>query len=135
MKTLIIAATAGVVSLGLWSAADHAPADLDPTISHSVPSGPGVRSYSISNIVANTACLAERGDKLSNRSQAFTADTDCDAVWPGLSQARTWTENGDGTIVVADARGEAIITVMEGDGLAYEALDPPDAMVTMISAD
>lgn len=135
MKTLMIAAAAGALALGLWSvAADRAPA-VDPVTTSSVPTAVGAHSYTISNVVANTACLAERGDRISSRSERFSAGADCDAVWPGLSAARTWGKNGDGTVVVADAQGEAILTVVDGDGPAYEAVEPADAMITMISAD
>ncbi len=135
MKTLMIAAAAGVLSLGLWSVVGHEAAAVDPMISNSIPAQTAGHSYTISNVVANTACLAERGSRISSRSERFTANDDCEAVWPGLSAARTWISNGDGTVVVADARGEAILTVVDGDGLAYEAVEPADAMVTMISAD
>jgi hypothetical protein len=135
MKTLTIAATAGLVSLGLWSVFGRVAPGVDPIVSNSIPAQSANRSYTISNTVANAACLAERGSQISSRSARFTAGTDCDAVWPGLSQARTWTNNGDGTVVVANAQGEAILTVIDGDGLAYEAVEPADAMVTMISAD
>ena len=131
MKMLMIAAFAGVLTLGLWSIVGQEAPALDPVISNSIPT----HSYTISNVVANTACLAERGSRISSRSERFTANADCDTVWPGLSAARTWISNGDGTVVVADARGEAILTVVDGDGLAYEAVEPADAMVTMISAD
>jgi hypothetical protein len=140
MKMLVVAGMAAMVSFGLWSSADHEVlADLDPVVSGTVAtriaSTTGARSYSISNIVASTACLAERGEKVSSRSLRFAAGKDCEQVWPGLSQAQTWTENGDGTVVVADARGEAILTVVDGDGLAYEVMDPPDAMVTLVATD
>ena len=135
MKTLMIAAAAGTLSLGLWSVVGHETAAVDPMISNSIPVQAAGHSYTISNVVANTACLAERGSRISSRSERFTASEDCDVVWPGLSAARTWISNGDGTVVVADARGEAILTVVDGDGLAYEAVEPADAMVTMISAD
>ncbi len=135
MKTLMMVAAAGVVSLGLWSVTGHESPAVDPMVSSSIPAPAAGRNYTISNVVANTACLAERGSRISSRSERFTASADCDTVWPGLSAARTWTNNGDGTVVVADAQGEPILTVVDGDGLAYEAVEPADAMVTMISAD
>lgn len=135
MKTLTIAAAAGLVSLGLWSVFGAAVPGVDPIVSNSVPAQAANRSYTISNTVANAACLGERGSQISSRSARFSAAADCDAVWPGLSQARTWTNNGDGTVVVANAQGEAILTVVDGDGFAYEAVEPADAMVTMIAAD
>ncbi|MFC3074476.1 hypothetical protein [Shinella pollutisoli] len=135
MKTLIVAALAGVVSVGAWSLTGHEEAGVDPVVSHSVPVHAGARSYTISNVSAGAACLAERGGKISNRSERFTAEADCEAVWPGLSRAHTWINNGDGTIDLADAQGEAIITVVDGDGLAYEAVEPSEAMVTLMVAD
>lgn len=135
MKTLIVAALAGVVSVGAWSLAGHEETGIDPVVSHSVPSEAGARSYTISNVAAGAACLAERGANVSNRSARFTVDADCEAVWPGLSQARTWINNGDGTIDLADAQGEAILTVVDGDGLAYEAVEPSEAMVTLMVAE
>lgn len=134
MKTLTIAALAAVVSLGLWAARDRAP-DVDPMVSGSIPSPSAGHSYTITNAVAKTACLAERGAAISGRSTRFTAGPDCDAVWPGLAGARTWTQNGDGTVDVLDARGEPLLTVVDGDGLAYEAVEPADAMVTFSAAD
>lgn len=135
MKTLMIVAAAGALSLGLWSLAADRTGPIDTVTTGSVPASAAAHSYTISNVVANTACLAERGERISSRSERFTAEGDCDAVWPGLSAARTWLENGDGTVIVADAQGEAILTVVDGDGLAYEAVEPADAMITMISAD
>jgi len=135
MKTLIVAALAGAASVGAWSFAGHEEAAPDPVVSHSVPAHADGVSYTISNVAAGAACLAERGGKISNRSVSFTAESDCEAVWPGLSQARTWINNGDGTIDLADAQGEAILTVVDGDGLAYEAVEPSEAMVTLVVAE
>ncbi|MCJ8150480.1 hypothetical protein MNR02_03085 [Shinella sp. H4-D48] len=135
MKTLTIAALAAVVSLGLWAVGRDRTPDVDPIVSSSIPAGAAGHSYTITNSVAKTACLAERGAAISGRSTRFTADPDCDAVWPGLAGARTWTQNGDGTVDVLDARGEALLTVVDGDGLAYEAVEPANAMVTFVAAD
>ena len=135
MKTLTIAVLAGAAALGGLGFASLRGEGIDPMVSGSIPAADSAHSYTISNVAAKTACLAERGKAISSRSALFTADKDCDSVWPGLSAARTWTNNGDGTIVVTDAQGEAILTVVDGDGLAYEAVEPADAMVTMVAAD
>jgi len=135
MKTLTIAALAAVVSLGLWAAGRDRTPDVDTIVSGSIPARPAGHSYTITNSVAKTACLAERGAAISGRSTRFTAGPDCDAVWPGLAGARTWTQNGDGTVDVLDARGEALLTVVDGDGLAYEAVEPANAMITFVAAD
>ena len=135
MKTLMMVAAVGMVSFGLWTVMHHEAPGIDPVVSNSIPANAVNHSYTISNVTANTACLAERSTRISSRSERFTANADCDAVWPGLSTARTWIDNGDGTVVVADARGEPILTVVDGDGLAYEAVEPANALITMISAD
>lgn len=135
MKTLTIAILAAAVSFGLWTYWGQERPGVDPIVSGSIPAKPAGHSYTISNAAANTACLAERGGPISSRSARFEPAADCDTVWPGLARARTWTNNGDGTVVVADAQGEAILTVVDGDGLAYEAVEPADALITMISAD
>ena len=135
MKTMTFAVMIGAVSFGLWSYWGQERPGVDPIVSGSIPSQTVGRSYTISNGAASTACLAERGNPISSRSARFTAGTDCEAVWPGLSKARTWTNNGDGTAVVADAQGEAILTVVDGDGFDYEAVEPAEAMITMVSTD
>ena len=121
MKMLTIAVLGGAAALGLLGVAGLQTPAVDPVVSGSIP--------------ARGACLDERGGAISSRSARFSAGPDCEGVWPGLSGARTWTNNGDGTVVVANAQGEAILTVVDGDGLAYEAVEPADAMVTLISAD
>ena len=100
MKSLMIIAADGVVSMGLWSVLGQESPGIDPMISSSIKAPAAGRNYTISNVVAATACLAERGSKISVRSEQFVAGADCDAVWPGLSTDRTWTNNGDGTAVV-----------------------------------
>lgn len=135
MKTLTIAVLAAAVSVGLWAVGSDSTPDVDPIVSSSIPARPAGHNYTITNAIAKTACLAERGNAISVRSARFTAGEDCDSVWPGLSGARTWTQNDDGTVDVLDARGEALLTVVDGDGLAYEAVEPADAMVTFVAAD
>ena len=136
MKTLIIAGMVALASVGALSIADDEKAEERPAlITGSTVQPVGTDAFSITNLVAETACLAERGEKVSNRSQRFEAEADCEKVWPGLGKARTWTRNEDGTIVVANGYGEAIVTLIEGDGIAYEALDPPNALLTIVSAD
>lgn len=135
MKTLTIAALAGIASFGLWTVAAHETPTIDPVISNSVPVRTAARSYTVSNVTASTACLVERGGRLSSRSESFAAGADCETVWPGLSRAHTWIDNGDGTVVLADTQGEDILTIVESDGLAYETVEPADALLTMVVAD
>ena len=137
MRKVILPAVCAIALLaGIWSLDAGAPLDVDPVVSGSIQTTPmGDKLFSVSNAGAQTACAVSRGEKLTNRSMRFAAARGCDEVWPGLSSVATWTETGDGTVVLSDAAGDAILTLAEGDGFAYEALDPPNAMITMSAAE
>lgn len=123
---------------GIWSLDGGSPPDVDPVISGSIPqidAPAGDRFLSVTNVEAETACAVSRGEKLTNRSMRLTAARGCEQVWPGLSHVATWTENGDGTVVLSNAAGDAVLTLAEGDGMAYEAIDPPNAVITLNAAD
>jgi hypothetical protein len=139
MRKLIMPAVGAIALLaGLWSIGESAPPDIDPVVSGSIEklgSAADGTAFSVSNIETSTTCRVSRGERLTNRSMQMTVSADCEPVWSGLSRASTWTQTGDGTVVVADASGNAILTLAESDGLAYEALDPPNAMITMKAAD
>ena len=136
MKSLILAGMAALASVGVVSVADRNDAVQTAELTTgSTQKAADTKAFSISNLMAETACLAERGEPVTNRSQRFAADADCNRVWPGLGDATTWTRNEDGTIALANGSGEAIVTLVEGDGIAYEALDPPNALITVVAAD
>lgn len=139
MRYVIIPAVCAIALVaGIWSLALGTSPDVDPVVSGSIqrPSKPtGDKLFSVSNVEAQTACAVSRGERLTNRSMRFAAARGCEQVWPGLSNAATWTETGDGTVVLSDATGDAVLTLAESDGMAYEAIDPPNAVVTLNAAD
>jgi hypothetical protein len=94
----------------------------------------GEREFTVSNMQSRTACLISRGAMTTQRSSSVIAGEDCTTVWPGLAQARNWTDNGDGTIQLTDSRGEQILALGLGDGVAYESLEPADASIALTSA-
>lgn len=123
----------GLALLAAFAAWQMVPADhpgIDPFVSASVaPSS--AHEFIVTNLQAHTACIARRGAALTGRSRDFSAEAGCDEVWPGLASARNWTENGDGSVILSDERGEQVLTISVGDGVAYEALDPDDASLTL----
>lgn len=139
MRKMITPAVCAIAVLaGIWSFDLGASPDVDPVVSGSIQriaESTGEKLFSVSNVEAETACAVSRGEKLTNRSMRFAAARGCEQVWPGLSSATTWTETGDGTVVLSNATGDAILTLSEGDGLAYETVDPSNAMVTLSAAD
>lgn len=138
MRKLILPAAGTLVLLaGMWSLEAGSSPHVDPVVSGSIAKAakPAVgKLFSLSNIQSDTACLASRGERLTNHSMRFVVSADCAGVWPGLPEAVTWVETGDGTVVVADLSGDAILTLVEADGLSYEVLDPPNALITVSAA-
>ncbi|MBD9373569.1 AprI/Inh family metalloprotease inhibitor [Rhizobium sp. ARZ01] len=139
MRKVIMPAVCVIALLaGIWSLDAGTPPDVDPVVSGSIRKPAdltGDKLFSVSNVEAQTACAVSRGEKLTNRSMRFAAARGCEQVWPGLSNAATWTETGDGTVVLSNAAGDAILTLAEGDGPAYETVDPSNAMITLNGAD
>lgn len=133
MKVFAVAASLavlGVAGSAMWLSSSP-PAGIDPIVSSSIPASSSTISYTATNISGNTSCRVERGLPVSHRSRQFIASPECDAVWPGLASARTWTDNEDGTVILASANGEAVLTIVDGDGPGYETLEPAGAPVML----
>lgn len=134
MRYRIMAALALIGGFAVWQhfAVRSAPDDpgVDPFTSASISASP-LAEFTLANPQSGTVCIAERGGSLTSQSRSFSAGKDCDSVWPGLSAVRNWTENGDGSVVLSNASGEQVLTVSIGDGVDYEALEPPNAVLTL----
>lgn len=123
---------AGVLAVGgpLWwfsPAHDVAP---DAVTTASIPAAVE-QEFTVSNMQSRTACIISRGTATTRRSSGVIAGDDCTEVWPGLAAVRNWTDNGDGTIDLTDDRGETVLTLAVGDGVAYESLEPADASIAL----
>ena len=116
-----------------WFSPAH---DIQPDATRAVSiSTTSERAFTVSNMQSRTVCLISRGTMITQRSSSVIAGEDCTAVWPGLAQVRNWTDNGDGTIELTDSRGEQILSLGLGDGVAYESLEPADASIALTAAD
>lgn len=129
MKAFVLAA-AVVMLGGVGAVALHQgkPA-VDLLVSGSI--APPALAFDATNLNGNASCRVMRGQPVSHRSRQFSATADCDSVWPGLAQAKTWTENEDGTVILADSSGAAVLTIVEGDGPGYETMEPSGASVML----
>ena len=92
---------------------------------------PETRRYLIANAVLGKTCFLSR----RNRTDRIAADRACDAVWPGLSGVETLTENPDGTFALQGRRGQPVLKLVAGDGVAFEAVEPRRALITISAAD
>lgn len=63
--------------------------------------------------------------------KALSIDKGCAGVYPPLANAKTWSNNGDGTIDLADESGGTIVEFSPGDGLAYISVEPRSVILSM----
>lgn len=103
---------------------------VDPIVSASIKPA-NQTDYTVSNMENGAACLIGSGRAVSARSHQLNPGQDCDAVWPGLAQARNWTQNGDGTVVLTDRSGAQVLTLGLGDGVDFESLEPANAVLAL----
>lgn len=136
MKAYLLAVSVAVVGAAAFMVGLPGSADVDPIVSGSIKrDGGAIRTFSVSNISDKSACIVERGAALTSRSRAFNAPADCDSVWPGLASAKNWTENEDGSVVLSTTSGEAVLTVMNSDGVSYQAMEPAGAAITLLATE
>ena len=64
----------------------------------------------------------------TDRPEARATDPD-----DGDSLTYSLTDSANGLFEIDSETG--VVTLVEGDGIAYEALDPPNALITVVSAD
>ncbi len=138
MRKRTMMATGAIVLLaGVWSLGGTPSPDVDPVVSGSIPKDAGAAgglAFLVSNVETRADCQLTRGERMTHHSMRMTASAACEDVWLGLSHASTWTEAGDGTVIVANASGDAILTLAETDGL-YEVIDPSGAIITLRMAE
>lgn len=147
MKAMTKVAAAGcsaamLTALLLLAPWDRLPAppevEVDPIVSASIPparTDHAAQSYTVTNLDARTVCLVQRGEKETGRSRLFRAAIGCDEVWAGLSAARTWTENGDGSVTLADEAGSEILVIAPRDTFDYTVIEPMRASLAWVRAD
>lgn len=123
--------TVCAAGFGLWMIGPAEEPSLDPVVSASVKKGD--QDYTVSNMENGSACLVTRGTPLTGHSRAVKPGKDCESVWPGLSEARNWTQNDDHTVVLTDSSGSEILTLGLGDGVDFESLEPANAVLAFNS--
>ncbi len=134
MRLSALIAMLGIGAVGLYFVPGPPEEEIDWMTSASI--GPAVekgadREYSVANLSGGSACIVKRGEAVTARSRSFEAGSDCDEVWSGLAEASNWAEQSDGSVILSDGSGRAILTLAPADGVAYETLDPPNASLTL----
>jgi hypothetical protein len=131
MRTLAVAAmlAAGAPFFGYFGTVDHGSAP--PAAAAVATTVQQPTRYVISNVVRGTRCEMTRSAESHDKAVRLEAASSCDAVWPGLGSVVTLSLNGRGTAAMEDRSGKPVLLLAAGDGVAYEAIEPKSAMVTV----
>jgi hypothetical protein len=139
MKILLTTVIAGTFAAAAFHPAEKGFApDADPIVTGAVgapaaaPDGRG--RYLIANAALGKVCFLTRGSALDGTSR-IAADRACEGVWPGLSGATMLRENRDGTFSLQGRRGRPVLKLVAGDGIAFGAIEPQRALITISAAD
>lgn len=139
MKILLATVVAGTFAAATFQPAEKGSApDIDPMVTGTVgapgSTADGGGRYLITNAALDKVCFLTRGRALDGTSR-IAADRACEGVWPGLSGATMLRENHDGTFVLQGRRGRPVLKLVAGDGVAFEAIEPQRALITISAAD
>lgn len=125
MRALILTLCVG--GFGLWMLGPAKEPAPDPVVTASV--NKTNLDFTVSNMENGTACLLTRGNRQSGHSSDVRPGHDCETVWPGLGEVRNWTQNADNTVTLTDDSGREVLTLAQGDGVDFEALQPDNAVL------
>jgi hypothetical protein len=80
------------------------------------------------------SCTIEKALGADRLSHVMLAPA-CNDVLPGLSALHYWAERSDGTVALSADGRTAIIVLAQGDGVAYEAIEPEAPVIALIASD
>lgn len=130
MKIAVLSAVLVAGGIGLYLLPSPGAQNIDPFTSGSIGSSEA-SEFAVANLQTGTACTVTRGRALTAKSRALDVGVDCEAVWSGLSAARNWTENDDGSVALTDKSGHQLLYLTPGDGIAFEAYEPATAQISL----
>lgn len=96
-----------------------------------VVAAPAAPTWTIRNDLADAACAARRGPRLSGNSHALYLGEGCVAVSERLAEAVVWNESRDGTVSLSDAAGRLVVAFGPSEGAAMEAYKPAHMMLSL----
>ena len=93
------------------------------------------RTLLASNWENGDDCLIERRSAVEGGGYDLAPGGDCDKVWPGLGGAGRWVERGNGLVALESGAGEMLLLLSAGDGLAFESIEPRQALISFSSVE
>lgn len=129
MKSLFAAAGAAAVLATAWGLSGEAALEDEP---FAAADAAGRMQFSLQLAGVDRGCSLSKGVELANGVSQLSVGPLCDKLVPELAQARTWRENADGTVTIADADGGALLEFAVADGLAYESFRAGAPLVSLM---
>ena len=110
-------------------------ADVDVGITSSIPEELrlDMQTFVIRSPGGGQQCKAFPEENGTPGHNALATESGCAELYPPLANARTWHNNQDGTIDLADNLGRTIVVFSPGDGLAYISVEPRSVILSMSS--
>lgn len=84
------------------------------------------KHFRLSVLGQDETCAVELGD-----TAALTLDPKCSRLFQPLSEARFWQEQPNGDILLVTVDGRTIAQFFQGDGVAYESVEPAAPLMTL----
>ncbi|MDN2565143.1 hypothetical protein N1F89_02820 [Aquibium sp. A9E412] len=78
-------------------------------------------------------CGLRRGPAVEPGTRRLELFGACDALMQGLSRARYWREQDDGSVALVLAQGRTLVEFAAGDGVAYESFRPGAPMLALVA--
>jgi len=133
MKILLAAVVAGTLATAAFNPAEKSLGPgVDPIVTGVVGAASG--RYLVANAALDKVCFLSRGPA-GDGGSSITAERACETVWPGLSRVTVMKEDEDGTFVLQGRLGRPVLKLAAGDGVAFEAIAPRRALITLSPAD
>ncbi|MBB3233167.1 hypothetical protein [Phyllobacterium endophyticum] len=87
--------------------------------------------FVISSLGDGTSCKAFPMENGTPGHNGLSIETSCRDLYSPLANAKTWHNNKDGTIDLADFRGQTIVEFSPSDGLSYISVEPRTVVLSM----
>lgn len=118
MRGLLFTA-ATVTALAALAARETAPPDLPPVAGKSASVD---RTYVLQ--ASDASCTFRQGLPTAEGASPLSLDSGCGEVMPALAGAIQWLDRADGSVVFANAAGNALVEFAPADGAGFETFRP-----------
>lgn len=103
----------------------------DPQAASAQSTAASGEAYRLRNSVQEGSCAISHGKTKAGGLAELTLAPECEALLAGVSRARYWQENADGTVAFTADGIDPIVTFSVSDGAAYETFAPDQPAISL----